>query len=424
VSNIIKALPVHKKTILLISHNFSPEPTGIGKVNGEMIHWLANEGFRCTVITTFPYYPHWKIQAPYKNRWFKREDIDYPDSKGSITIYRCPFYIPSKPTGKKRMIQDFSYWAFMSWVAGMFVVTKKKYDLIITIAPPVHLGYLGLLIKNKMGGKLIYHIQDMQIESAQKLDMISNKMILDYAYKIEKKLLTKADFVSCISPGMIAKIKTKVDRDVIYFPNWVDIAAFYPVNERNLLKVKWGYKNDDIVFLYSGAIGEKQGLESIILTAEELKCDKRIKFIICGTSPYKHKLMVMAGEKNLRNLAFLPVQDKEVFNEFLNMADYHLVLQKGSVSDLGMPSKLATILAVGGVSIATTAPNSSLYNLIHGHNLGYVVDPDNHHSLSKLILDLKTLDHYEQKRANARNYATQYLNIDNILKGLLVNVFN
>lgn len=423
-SDIIKALPNHFKTILLISHNFSPEPTGIGKVNGEMIHWLANEGFKCTVITTFPYYPHWKIQAPYKNRWFKREDIDYPDSKGSITIYRCPFYIPSKPTGKKRMIQDFSYWAFMSWVAGMFVLTKKKYDIIITIAPPVHLGYLGLLIKKKMGGKLVYHIQDMQIESAQKLDMISNKIILDYAYKIEKKLLKKADFVSCISPGMIAKIKTKVDRDVIYFPNWVDTAAFYPVNARNLLKVKWGYQSDDIVFLYSGAIGEKQGLESIILSAEKLKDDSKIKFIICGTGPYKHKLMMMAKEKNLTNLEFLPVQDKEIFNEFLNMADYHLVLQKGSVSDLGMPSKLATILAVGGVSIATTLPGTSLHNLIHGHNVGYVVEPDNHHLLSKLILDLKTLDHYEQKRANARNYATQYLNIDNILKGLLVNVFN
>lgn len=388
------------------------------------MHWLANEGFKCTVITTFPYYPHWEIQAPYKNRWFKREDINYPDSNGLITIYRCPFYIPSKPTGKKRMAQDFSYWVFMSWVAGMFVLTKKKFDLIITIAPPVHLGYLGLLIKNKMGGKLIYHIQDMQIESAQKLDMISSKMILEYAYKIEKKLLMEADYVSCISPGMIAKIKTKVDRDVIYFPNWVDITAFYPVNARSLLKAKWGYQNDDVVFLYSGAIGEKQGLESIILSAEELKDDTKIKFIICGTGPYKHKLMLMAKEKNLKNLEFLPVQDREIFNEFLNMADYHLILQKGSVSDLGMPSKLATILAVGGVSIATTLPGTSLHNLIHGHNVGYAVEPDNHHLLSKLIVNLKTLDCYEQKRANARNYATQYLNIDNILKDLLVNVFN
>jgi colanic acid biosynthesis glycosyl transferase WcaI len=409
--------------ILLISHNFSPEPTGIGKVNGEMMHWLAKKGFQCTVITTFPYYPYWKIQPPYKNRWFKKEVIDFPESNGSITVYRCPFYIPSIPTGKKRMLQDFSYWAFMSWIAGMFVVTKRKHDLIITIAPPVHLGYLGVLIKKWTGGKLLYHIQDMQIEAAQELNMLSNKTILNYAYKIEKKIMMSADYVSCISQGMVKKIKAKVDRDVIYFPNWVDTNAFYPLCPRNLLKENWGYQNDDIVFLYSGAIGEKQGLEDIILTADELRDNEKIKFIICGTGPYKNKLILMAQARNLSNLTFLPVQDKQVFNEFLNMADYHLILQKGSVSDLGMPSKLATILAVGGVPIVTTSPGTSLHNLIYNHDLGFVVEPDNHHLLTKLISTLKPVVCADPKRRNARNYAERHLNIDNILKRLLVDVF-
>jgi colanic acid biosynthesis glycosyl transferase WcaI len=40
--------------ILLISPNFTPEPTGIGKVNGEMINWFAKNGFNCDVITVYP----------------------------------------------------------------------------------------------------------------------------------------------------------------------------------------------------------------------------------------------------------------------------------------------------------------------------------------------------------------------------------
>ena len=412
-----------KKSILLISHNYSPEPTGIGKVNGEMIDWFASKGFNCTVITTFPYYPYWKIQPPYKNGWFKKEEINYPDSRGSVTIYRCPFYVPSKPTGKKRIIQDFSFWTSMSWIAGMFMLTKKHHDLIITVAPPFHLGYLGMLIKQRMGGILVYHVQDMQIEAAEELNMLANKRLLDYVYKIEREILIKADYVSTISPNMMKKIKAKAARDVIYFPNWVDTDYFHPLEPDETLKLKWGYQSDDIVFLYSGAIGEKQGLENILLTAMELREIKKIKFIICGSGPYKEELVHRVEKNNILNIKFLPVQDKKLFNVFLNMADCHLILQKGNASDLVMPSKLATILAIGGVSIVTTTPGTSLHSLIYNHDLGYIVEPDNHHLLSKVIVDLEFDSEFRQKSRNARNYAIQHLNIDNVMNDFLENVF-
>src|SRR5690349_10693010 len=99
-----------KKRILLIGYNFYPEPTGIGKYSGEMINWFADKGYDCTVITTYPYYPYWKVQEPYtKNKfWFKTENIDF-ESGGKIMIYRCPIYVPAKPSGLKRIILDFSF---------------------------------------------------------------------------------------------------------------------------------------------------------------------------------------------------------------------------------------------------------------------------------------------------------------------------
>ncbi|MDF2434050.1 MAG: colanic acid biosynthesis glycosyl transferase WcaI, partial [Mucilaginibacter sp.] len=195
------------KTILLISHNFSPEPTGIGKYNGEMMEWFAKNGYDCTVITTYPYYPFWKVQAPYKNRWYKKEVVNYPENNSSLTIYRCPSYVPAKPTGKRRMIQDMSYWVSMSWVVWLLILRKKKYDLIITVAPPFHLGYLGLKLRNRLGGKLVYHIQDLQIEAAHNLHMITRTKLVDTLYKLEKHLLANVDFISSISHGMINRIK-------------------------------------------------------------------------------------------------------------------------------------------------------------------------------------------------------------------------
>ncbi|MDB5000374.1 MAG: colanic acid biosynthesis glycosyl transferase WcaI [Mucilaginibacter sp.] len=405
------------KRILLISHNFSPELTGIGRYNGEMITWLVNKGYNCTVITTYPYYPYWKVQAPYKNVWYKKEEVEYKNGN-KLIIYRCPSYIPANPTGRKRMIQDFSYWTSMIWPTMKTILGNKQYDLIVTVAPPFHLAFLGLLVKRITGGKLLYHIQDLQLEAAKELNMISNVKLFHFLYNLERKVLKHADFVSSISDGMITKIKEKVDKNVISLPNWVDTAIHFQIESRSELKLKWGFKKDDFVYLYSGGIGEKQGLEAIILAAEELKNQSELRFVICGSGPYKQKLIQMAHEKQLTNVSFLPLQSEDRLNEFLNMADIHFVIQKAKAGDLVLPSKLTTILAVGGASIVTCLPNTSLYDLINNNKIGYTVVPENVDLLKAKIIETRSLN-VEEIRSNARDYALKNLNIDEIMNGFV-----
>lgn len=99
-----------KKRVLLIGYNYAPEPTGIGKYSGEMMAWLAKNGYDCTVVTTYPYYPHWAVQAPYRKRrfWYQKETEQLAPG-AVVTVYRCPMYVPAKPTGLKRMLLDFSF---------------------------------------------------------------------------------------------------------------------------------------------------------------------------------------------------------------------------------------------------------------------------------------------------------------------------
>ncbi|MBD1393314.1 WcaI family glycosyltransferase [Mucilaginibacter glaciei] len=412
---------MNNKRILLISHNFSPEPIGIGKYNGEMLLWLADQGYDCTVITTFPYYPYWKVQAPYNNLWYKKELIQAGEGKHPLTIYRCPSYIPKDPTGKQRAIQDFSYWLSKFLMIFKMVLTRKKFDLIITVAPPFHLAYLGLIFRKLNGGKLLYHIQDMQIEAARDLKLFSRKRILDGLFKVEHNILRRADYVSSISKGMIKKIKQKHIRDVVFFPNWVDTDYFFPMPDRLSLKPKWGFDKDDLVLLYSGAVGVKQGLEGILVTAKNLLEHTHIKFIICASGPYNNQLIEHAKEAGLTNITFLDVQAKEVFNEFLNMADLHLVLQKANAGDLVMPSKLTTILAVGGASIVTASKDTSLYEMVLEHDFGFIVEPGNPILLTDLILSIKQDEGLEIKRKNARAYAQKNLNMDEVMNGFVQN---
>ncbi|WP_343671608.1 WcaI family glycosyltransferase [Chitinophaga sp.] len=397
------------KRILLIGGNFSPEPTGIGKYNGEMMKWLAENGYDCTVITSYPYYPEWKVQPPYdrKKNWYTKEQ------QGNLTVHRCPQYVPAKPTGKTRILLDFSF-AVSAFFKLLTLLPKKKYDVVITVVPPFHLGLLAVIYKKLRGTKVFYHIQDMQIEAARDLKMIASPKLINILFKMERYIFRQADMVGSISDGMMKKIQEKAKKDIFFFPNWVDVNKFHPIEERLLLKTEYGFAATDKIVLYSGAIGEKQGLESILHAAQTLQQDRHLKFLICGSGPYKERLVAQAEEMGLQNVIFFPLQPIERFNHFLNMADVHLVIQKANASDLVMPSKLTTILAVGGLALITANSGTSLHELVSTHNMGILVDAENQQALNEGILRSVSGDVREIAR-NGRSYAENYLSVGRIM---------
>ncbi|MES2828481.1 MAG: WcaI family glycosyltransferase [Bacteroidota bacterium] len=398
-----------KKRILVIGINSLPELTGIGRYTGDMITWLVDQGHEVTMITSFPYYPQWKVQSPYSGNFYKKEITN----DGKLTLYRCPMYVPAKPTGIKRLIHEASFFLSAFFVL-IRLVFKQRFDLTVCIAPPFHLGFLALTYRLFKRAPVVYHIQDLQIDAAKELKMLPDG-IFSILFAFERFILRKVDLVSTISEGMLEKVKIKTDNSLIFFPNWVSTELYFPLNDRHLLKTKWGFDKDDKVVLYSGSIGEKQGLDSLIRIAGQLKTQSFIKFVICGTGPFKETLMKMAEAEGLRNVLFFPLQPNELFNEFLNVADVHLVLQKGDASDLVMPSKLTTILSVGGLALVTANPGTTLFEVIQEHQMGIVIKPEDEELLKSTILDCCTTD-YAGKQGNARMYAERFLAKEEIMK--------
>jgi colanic acid biosynthesis glycosyl transferase WcaI len=90
------------------------------------------------------------------------------------------------------------------------------------------------------------------------------------------------------------------------------------------------------------------------------------------------------------------------------------VLQKSNASDLVMPSKLTTILSVGGVSIITASKNSSLYQVVEANNMGVLVEPENRIAL--LMAIERTLNNDNALiNKNARAYAEKFLSIQYVI---------
>ncbi|HEV7383160.1 MAG TPA: WcaI family glycosyltransferase, partial [Dyadobacter sp.] len=287
--------------ILIFGINYAPELTGIGKYTGEMAAWLAGEGHEVTMITALPYYPEWRVHAKYRGKMWVREILD------GVNVYRCPLYVPAQVTALKRIIHEFTFLAAILpvWFASLF---QKKYDVVFCVSPPFHLGLLPMLYAKFKGAKLINHIQDLQVDAAKDLGMIKSKRFLDVMFGTEKYLLEKGDVVSTISTGMQRKIEQKgISPDRIWqFPNWVDESAVKPLPISQSLRREFGIPDTASVIMYSGNLGEKQGLEIIIEVAKHFEGQDHIHFIIVGSGGAKEKLEAMVREAGLNNVGFHP----------------------------------------------------------------------------------------------------------------------
>lgn len=403
-----------KKRILLLGYNFYPEPTGIGKYNTEMMQWLAQSGYECTVLTTYPYYPYWRVQQPYtRKRWrYTTENVQLATG-GQLTVHRVPMYVPASPSGLKRIALDMSF-SVAAFLKLLPLLVRHKFDVVLAVAPSFQFGLLGVLCKKIWRSKLLYHIQDMQIEAARDLQMIKSPKIINTLFKVEKYIFNQADCISSISEGMVSRIVQKAQKDVVLFPNWTDTKLIYPLPNRAALKERFGLRAEHTVVLYSGAIGEKQGLEAILLAAKAFAHQPALRFVICGSGPYVKTLQAQTEQLQVTNVVFLPIQPLERLNELLNMADIHLVIQKANASDLVMPSKLTNILAVGGLALVTANPASGLYELVAKHRMGLLVAAEDQAALHR-GLELALTQDTTALTQQARAYAERYLAIDEVM---------
>ncbi|MED3906940.1 WcaI family glycosyltransferase [Geobacillus thermodenitrificans] len=402
--------------ILIYGLNYAPEPTGTGKYTGEMASWLAKRGHQVEVIAAFPHYPAWEVDENYKDKGFHVEVID------GVKVYRAPLYVPNAKnvTAKNRIKMELSYSlnTLKYWVPILF--KKNTYDVIIAVSPPMQVGLLPHIYNIFRKVPWIFHIQDLQVDAAVRLNMLKEGKFVKLLFNIESYLLKKASVVSTITEAMQRRIIDKgiKEEKTWLFPNWADINYVKPLcKKNNPYREELGIADDEVVFMYSGNMGEKQGLDLILQAAEILKEDRKIKFIMAGEGATKSRLQKIKDEKNLSNVLFLPLQPYERLPEFLAAADVHLVVQKREAADLVMPSKLTNIVAAGKPSIATADSGTALYEVLVNHKAGEVVPPGD---LVAFTEKIKLLKEDKQKRElmgkNARVYAEKYLNKDNILR--------
>lgn len=365
--------------ILIHALNHAPDPIGIGKYVGELTAWLVAHGHEVRVVTAPPYYPAWRVSPGYAAGRYRREVVD------GARVYRCPLWARPPRNGLDRTLHLASF-ALSSLPMVLWHGITWRPDAVFAVAPAI-MGAPGSWLAARFGGAVAWlHIQDFEIDAAFELGIFGGDLPRRLVGAAERWLLRRFDVVSTISEKMRERLMVKGVQEsrVAAFPNWVDTEAIHPLDRASDFRDELGISADTVVALYSGNMGEKQGVETLIKVAQKIGGRENIKFVFCGDGAARRRLVDSAA--GLENIEFLPVQPVERLNQLLNLADIHLLPQRADAADLVMPSKLSGMLASGRAIVATAHPGTQIAQEVAG--CGLIVPPDDVQGMIDAVVEL------------------------------------
>ncbi len=403
--------------ILVYGINYSPELTGIGKYTGEMVEWMARQGHEVRVITAPPYYPEWKVGEGYSAWRYRREE-------GAATVWRCPLYVPKQPSTLKRLIHLGSF--ALSSFFPLMAQRRWKPDRIIGVVPTLFCTPGMRLLAKLCGARTVLHIQDYEVDAMLGLGMAGkgkSGKVARLATAFERSNLLGVDAVSTISRSMMNKAQEKgvAAQNIIFFPNWSEVERFRDVapTDVSALRSRLGLDDAQKIVLYSGNIGEKQGLENVIEAADRLR-DRPWTFVIVGQGGGKARLEKMVAERGLTTIRFLPLQPYDDLPALLALGDCHLVIQKRGAADAVLPSKLTNILAVGGNAVITAEAETELGQLCRTYpGIAVCVEPE---EVDALVTGIEQALLMPENNTVARDYAERTLEKENVLSQFISDI--
>ena len=384
--------------ILIVGLNYAPEPVGIGPYTTGMAQALAAAGHAVTVVCGKAYYPRWELHAEHRAPGVLRT-IEH-----GVTVVRVPHYIPAKPSGARRLVHHLTY-MLRAIPAALRAARFRRPDVVVCIAPSLISVVAARLVARRSGAKLWLHIQDFEVEAAFATGLLRDGGMMARLARAFERWSFSATRVSSISPQMCARLVAGgvPPERVIEFRNWADIDTIRPLTGPSPYAAEFGITTPH-VSLYSGNIGNKQGIEILIDVARLLVHRDDVTFVIAGEGALQAQLV--AAAQGLGNVRFEPLQPRERLTELLGLATVHLLPQLAGAADLVLPSKLTNMLASGRPVVATASAGTGL--ALECEGCGLVTEPGDAPAMAAAIEAL--LDDPEARArfgAEARRRAEQ-----------------
>lgn len=387
--------------ILLLHQYFLEDDDHGGSRWNEMAKQWVSEGHEVTVLAGMMHYNSSEKRDEYKGKWFKRK------KQGDIDVLRCHVSETYNSNFLGRLWGYFSF-VFSSLWAGIFK-TKGKFDVVLVTSPPLFIGISGLIISKIKRLPYVFEIRDLWPESAIDTGVVKNKLIINLAYYLERKLYKYAHLINVLTPAFkktLIEKKSIPEDKIIFIPN----ASDFTLSERvlnNFNRTEFRKSNnieDKFVITYVGAHGVANCLGQL-LDAAKLLTDTNVVFQLIGDGMEKKELVKRVQEEQISNVIFVdPVPKAKVFEyiiasemgaSVLKRVDTFKTIYSNKTFDY-MSCKVPILMAIDGVS----------RELLEESDSGIYVEPENAEDIANGIRAyLKDSEKREQQGINGYNFA-------------------
>jgi colanic acid biosynthesis glycosyl transferase WcaI len=365
---------------MFMAQCYAPEDVSAAVLITELAVDLARRGYKITMVTCAPNYPHGKVYPGYRNRLYQVEWLD------GVRVVRTWNYISPRKTFWRRLF-NYGCYSATAFYGGLL---GGKPDILVNYSPPLPLGLTACFLSRLWRVPWVLQLEDLYPEAAVAAGVLHNRTVISFFSAMESFLYRSATHISVISQGFRRNLLGKgvPSEKITLIPVWADPDLVRPLPRNNTFRNHHGLARKFIV-MYAGNMGHTASLEDVLDAAALLKKTPDICFLLIGEGIKKLALERMANSGGLENVRFLPYQPREYFSEMLASADVSLVTLNRSSSLTSLPSKIFNIMASARPVIAICPPESELAILVKESECGVTLPCEHPERLAEVIMRLR-----------------------------------
>lgn len=367
-----------KKHILVISQYFYPEQF---RINDMCAEWVKR-GYKVTVLTGYPNYPQGKYYDGYG--WFKKTREQW----NGVDIIR----IPLTARGQGSVKLALNYFSFV--ISGFFwaLTTRLKADYVFTFeVSPMTQALIGKWYSKRRKIPNYLYVQDLWPENVEIVTGIHSPLVIKPIGAMVNSIYKSCDVIFATSPSFVKEIQKRVKRNknkVKYLPQYAE--EFYtPLERRAVPEIP-----DDGSFkiIFTGNIGQAQGLHVLPKAAALLKGKADVKFVIVGDGRDKDNFLKQISDNEVGDMfVMVDRQPPERIPELLAACDAAFIsFMPDPLFEKTIPAKLQSYMACGMPIIASA--NGETKRVIEKAECGLCVELGNASELSAAITDMLSKD--------------------------------
>jgi len=346
----------------MVTQFYAPEP-GPATLPSNLAETLARRGHEVRVVTGFPNYPTGRLADGFKLA--RRSD----EVRHGVAVRRVYLY-PDHGSAAGRMA-NYGTFGLSSVVSGVSWLSDA--DAVWVNASPITLAW-PIWALRAMRLPVVSHILDLWPESLFATGfgrLAENAPVRRALDAWTGSIYRSSHLVAYISPGVHDVLRSRgvPERKLRYVPMWADEATFAPGGKS--MRNELGIAEDSVVLAYAGALGEAQGLETLIDACREIT-DPRFVCIVAGSGGSEQALRARARDVTaIRFIGRIPQPRMtdlmaSIDASYVSLRDTHL----GRVST---PSKTQAALAAGVPVVA--AARGDVRRVIENARAGLGADP-------------------------------------------------